>query len=456
MVAMQPLMLASGFAVGGGLLGVAVSAFLHRRRLQRETRRLASLLESMESTGSVPSTRLNPLAPLLDAAWRRIQATTAQGDEGAAQRRQMAADMVRLMNQSDGAMRAKDRFLAAANHDLRQPLQAMDLALEQLRRDALPAHGPEIAQLASGMRTMTEALDGLLLLSQLDAGTLQANAMACDLQPLFAELLDAQAETARSTGVELRGQAARHAVFTDPGMLGGLLGRLLDNAIKAVPGGGRVFLGARVRGDCIRIEIRDNGIGIAPVHQPRVFDEFFQVGNSERDHRKGFGLGLSIVSRLAALLGTRVELRSRLHGGSCFWLDLPRASVVQRPPRALVVDRDDHQRQALGSMLASWGYAVHAEAAPDAALAHLGSGPGTLDAVLCAIDSPDDPAWQLLHAAKARQARAVRIVLYATPSPALLEATARHEAQALPRPAPPSKLRALLAQRPVPGLRGAA
>ena len=455
MDAMQPLMLASGFAVAGGLLGAAVSTILHRQRLQREAVRLALLLESATSA---PGTRVTQLTPLLAAAWRSTDASNAMVDDSAAQRREMAADMVQLMNQSDGAMRAKDRFLAAANHDLRQPLQAMDLALEQLRRNALPDQDQEeIAQLAAGMRTMTEALDGLLLLSQLDAGTLQAQGMACELQSLFAELLEAQSGPAQLAGVEVHCRAGEHAAFTDAGMLGGLLGRLLDNAIRATPRGGRVLLAARARGDCIRIEIRDNGIGIAPVHQPRVFDEFFQVGNTERDHRKGFGLGLSIVSRLAALLGTRVELRSRLHGGSCFWLDLPRASVVQRPPRVLVLDRNDGQRDALAAMLASWGYAVHAERALDAALPRLGTGAGTLEAVLCAIDTPDDPAWQLLDAASTRHAHAARIVLYSIPSPALLEATSRHGAQALPRPPPPSKLRALLSQRASPPtLRGAA
>ncbi len=453
MNAMQPLMLASGIAIVGGLLGATVSAYLHRGRMQREAGRLST---AIESATSLPSTCAPQLAPLLDAAWRRIEAAATQADANDAQSRQMAAHMVRLMNQSDGAMRAKDRFLAAANHDLRQPLQAMELALEHLRMDALPAQTQEVSRLTAGMRTMTEVLDGLLLLSQLDAGSLQAHAAACDLQPLFGELLDAQAHASREAGVALLAHAGTHAVFTDAGMLGGLLGHLLANAIKATPRGGRVLLVARVRGECVRIEIRDSGIGIAPIHQPRVFDEFFQVGNSERDHRNGFGLGLSIVSRLAALLGTRVELRSRLHGGSCFWLDLPRATVMQRPARALILNSDEDQREALAAMLASWGFAVHAEARLDAALANLGSGVGAFHAVLCAIDSADDPAWELLDAAKARHAQASRIVLYSTPSPALLEATSRHGAQALPRPAPPSKLRALLSQRTSQALRGAA
>ncbi len=453
METMQPLMLASSIAIVGGLLGAAVSAILASRRVRRESQRLAGLLDA----GSVAaSTQAPPLLPLLASALRRIEVSTNQQIDSATQRRQMAADMVQLMNQSDGAIRAKERFLAAANHDLRQPLQSMDLALEQLRRAALPAQGPEIEQLASGMRTMTEALDGLLLLSQLDAGTLQAHAMACELQPLFAELLDAQTYTASQAGVALHVMGSTHAVFTDPGMLGGLLGRVLDNAIKAAPRGGRVLLAARIRGDRVRIEIRDNGIGIAPVHQPRVFDEFFQVGNSERDHRKGFGLGLSIVSRLAALLGTRVELRSRLHGGSCFWLDLPRASVIQRAPRVLLLKDDDEQRESLSAMLASWGYAVQSESRLQVALSHLGPGAGILEAVMVAIDGPDDPAWQLLHAARTRQPQAVRIVLYAIPSAALLETTSRHGAQALLRPAAPSKLRALLSHRPALILRGTA
>ena len=449
---MQPLLLASGFAIGGGLLGAAVSTILHQRRLAREALRLSTLLAGDPG----PETRLPGLAPLLAATSQLAKAGQLRFDESEVQRRQMSADMVQLMNQSDGAIRAKDRFLAATSHDLRQPLQAMDLALEQLRRDPPAAHEQEIAQLGTGMRTLTEALDGLLLLSQLDAGTLHADATTCELQSLFTELRDAQAAPARQAGVELCFQAGGHAVFTDPGMLGGLLGRLLDNAIKATPRGGRVMLAARLRSGYIRIEIRDNGIGIAPIHQSRVFDEFFQVGNSERDHRKGFGLGLSIVSRLAGLLGTRVELRSALHGGSCFWLELPRASAMQRPPSVLLLHRDTDKRAALEEMLASWGYGVHAESDFDDALAHLQSVGSHMEAVLCAIDSHDDPFWELLHQARTRHGQAARIVLYATPSPELLEATTRNGAQALARPPAPSKLRALLARRPVFALHGAA
>lgn len=449
MDAMQQVALASGIAVGGGLLGAAVSALLRRRALAREARGLSSQL----ATGTLPSVDdAHPLAPLLAAVAQRLATLQDAHGEHDAQRRQLSADMVRLMTQTDGAMRAKDRFLAAISHDLRQPLQSMDLALEQLRRDALPAQARDIAQLGSGMRTLTEVLDSLLLLSQLGAGALQAQAAPCELQDLFADVLAAQADAARVAGVALHAHAGGHAVYSDAGMLAGLLARLLDNAIKATPPGGRVLLAARRHGKDIRIEVRDAGIGIAPIHQPRVFDEFFQVGNPERDHRKGFGLGLPIVSRLSALLGTRVELRSRLHAGTCFWLALPRASVLQRPPRAVLLDADDAQREALAAMLRSWGYAVQAESTVEAACARIGG----VDAVLCAVDADDDPAWALIRNTAAQQPQAVRIVLCAAPGPGLLELAARHGAQALSRPPAPSKLRSLLAQRPLQALRGAA
>ena len=453
MDAMQQLALASGIAGGGGLLGAAVSTILHRRALAREARRLAALVGS----GATPAPGgRHPLSPLLAAVTQRLDALHDAGDEQDAQRRQLSADMVRLMNQTDGAVRAKDRFLAAINHDLRQPLQSMDLALEHLRRHALPIQGRELAQLQAGMRTMTDVLDGLLLLSQLDAGALQPQAGNCDLHDLFSEVLAAQAGSAHRAGVFLHARAGRQAAYTDPGMLAGMLGRLLDNAIKASRPGGRVLLAARRHGDDLRIEVRDDGVGIAPIHQPRVFDEFFQVGNPERDHRKGFGLGLSIVSRLATLLGTRVELRSRLRGGSCFWLVLPRVTVLQRPPCAVLFDDGTAQCGALGALLRSWGYAVHAETSVEAACVRVADGGNPVDAVLCAVDADDDPAWALVRATAELRPQAARIVLCGSPRPGLLELAVRHGAQALSSPPAPSKLRSLLAQRPVQAMRGAA
>ena len=453
MEAMQQLVLASGIAVGGGLLGAAVSTILQRRALTREATRIALLISAGNLPVADPS---HALSPVLTAVSGRLAALHDAHGEHELQRRQLSADMVRLMTQADGAMRAKDRFLAAISHDLRQPLQSMDLALARLRQDAGPGQERDITHVQAGMRTLTDVLDGLLVLSQFDAGALQAQAVPCELQEVFTEVIASQSGTAGRAGVSLHAHAGGHAVYTDPGMLTGLLERLLDNAIKASARGGGVLLAARRDGNSIRLEVRDRGVGIAPIHQPRLFDEFFQVGNPERDRRKGFGLGLPIVSRLAALLGTRVELRSRLHQGSCFWLVLPRASVLQRPPRAVLLDADPAQREAVAATLRSWGYAVQAEASADAACEHIGAGNGPLEAVLCAVDADDDPAWTLIRKVAEQHPQAARIVLCTTPGADLPATAARHGAQALSRPPAPAKLRALLAKRPLQAVRGAA
>ena len=443
MDAMQPWLLASGAAVGAGILGAAASRAWFLHRTGREARNAAAMI----AAGAIPADAGDALAPLLAAAACRVHALQAALEEATQQRRQMASEMVRLMQQSDGAVRAKDRLLAATGHDLRQPLQAMDLALEKLQREAPAGAERELAQLQTGMRTITEVLDGLLLLSQFDAGALQAHAAPCGLASLFGELAAQHAASAEAAGVDLHWRPGGLAVFCDPGMLASLLGRLVDNAIKATPRGARVLVAARRRGDQVRIQVRDNGIGIAPVHQPRLFDEFFQVGNPERDARNGFGLGLAVVSRLAALLGTRVELRSRLHAGSCFWLDLPRASAARRAPGALLLDRDPSRRTAMAAMLASWGYAIEPVEDAARALAALDGTSSGHDALICTVEGADDPAWSAVARAADRRPLATRIVLCTRADRAVLDAASRLRAHVMLLPAAPAKLRALLATR---------
>ena len=443
MDALQPWLLASGAAVGAGVLGAAIARAWIVRRIRGDARAAAAAIEA----SAMPPDVDDALAPLRVAFLREIEGLKASLEDCAQQRRQMAAEMVRLMQQSDGAVRAKDRLLAATGHDLRQPLQAMDLALEKLQRAAPSGAERDLAQLQAGMRTITEVLDGLLLLSQFDAGTLQAHAGPCALADLFTELSAVQAAQAGAAGVALHWHAGDLAVFSDPGMLASLLGRLVDNAIQATPRGGRVLVAARRRGDHVRIQVRDNGIGIAPVHQPRLFDEFFQVGNPERDARNGFGLGLSIVSRLAALLGTRVELRSRLHAGSCFWLDLPRASAARRAPGALLLDRDPSRRTAMAAMLASWGYAIEPVEDAARALAVLDGTSSGHDALICTVEGAEDPAWAAVARAAERRPQATRIILCPRADRALLDNASRLHAHAMLLPAAPAKLRALLATR---------
>ena len=151
MDALQPWLLASGAAVAAGVLGAAIARAWILRRIRGNARTAAAAIEA----GATPPDVDDALAPLHVAFLREIERLKAALEDAAQQRRQMAAEMVRLMQQSDGAVRAKDRLLAATGHDLRQPLQAMDLALEKLQRAAPTAAGHELAQLQAGMRTIT-------------------------------------------------------------------------------------------------------------------------------------------------------------------------------------------------------------------------------------------------------------------------------------------------------------
>ncbi|MFT4179488.1 MAG: HAMP domain-containing sensor histidine kinase [Thermomonas sp.] len=432
MDAMQQWALASGIAVGGGLLGAAVSRLLLQHRLKRDVQAIASAIEHDAPLPDDPAAMLSPLQHAIE---RRMQAGRDSIDQAQARERTQSAELLQLMQQADGAARAKERFLSAISHDLRQPLQTIELAMARLPRSADATAA--LDGLQTGVLAMTRILDGLLLLSRLDADPIAATPVACDLQALLADVQAAHATRAAQAGVMLAIRAGKLAVHADPALLADLLGRLVENAIAATPDGGRVMLAARARAGRIRIEVRDNGIGIAPIHQPRVFDAFFQVGNPERDQRKGLGLGLTIASRLATTLGTRVELCSRLHGGSRFWIDLPRALPGRQPAQALLLSTTPTQTTEITAILQGWGYQV--DTTGTAGNAHV---------LLYWVDADSDAGWNAFAQHCACHPQAVRIAIADTANAALLEQAHRHGASLLLMPVAPAKLRALLAQRP--------
>jgi signal transduction histidine kinase len=217
------------------------------------------------------------------------------------------------------------RFLAMVSRDLRHPLHAIGLFIDGLLPTAHPAHRRTILRLQEATGFMGVLLDGLLEVSLLDAQTLTPSLARVPLAPLF-DQLGAQHADARARVVwKDRGLT----VTTDAALLRRIINHLVDNAVRYTPPGGTVLVAARRRDGAVRIEVRDNGVGIAPVHQAPIFEEFYQVGASERDHRQGLGLGLAVSSRIALLLGSRIQLRSAPRAGSTFWLDLPGAPASE-------------------------------------------------------------------------------------------------------------------------------
>ncbi len=274
------------------------------------------------------------------------------------------------------ALDARERFLAAASHDLRQPVQALLLLSDLLLKESLPAEARRVAeQIQSSLGGLGGMLDGMLDISKLEAGLVAPHPEPVDIGALLARLHGEFAPLAERGGQDLRLLAPPLATRTDPGLLERVLRNLLSNALRYAPSG-RVLLGARRRGDRLQIEVWDSGIGIADQHIDRIFQDFYQVGNAARDRREGLGLGLSIAKRLVTMMGGSIDVTSSLGRGSRFTVSLPLTEPsIGTPARAggaepgaipdvsedrliMLVEDDAVIRMALALMLEDWGFRV--------------------------------------------------------------------------------------------------
>jgi len=295
---------------------------------------------------------------------------------------------------AEDANRAKSQLLAAASHDLRQPLHALALFAAAL---AAKTRDTELRPLVGSVQAAIDALEAqfaqLLDLSRLEAGALAPEQARVALGPLFARIAAEFTPLATARGLRLSVIGTRLAVVSDPTLLARIVQNLVANGIRYTSHGG-VILGARRRGDDIAIEIVDSGVGIAAEHRGRIFEEFYQVPavpGAARDGR-GMGLGLAIVRRFSALLEHRVELRSRVGHGSRFSLLLARApdaragapAATRRPSnRTLgqplagaviaVIDDDPSAVDGMRALFGTWGATVAGGPDADEALAALGT-----------------------------------------------------------------------------------
>jgi len=259
--------------------------------------------------------------------------------EGLIEERTLALSLAK--DAAETATRAKTHFLAAASHDMRQPLQAIGLFNDALAMTELDAQQQRISRsLSKAVESLSDLLNELLDISRLDAGTIEpkpAVIHALDLLGTIGAEFDA---LSREKGLSLNLYCPRQdlALFCDEHLLLTILRNLVTNAMKYTERGG-VLVSIRRRAGRVLIQVWDTGIGIAPGQMDSIFEEYFQVGNPERDRSKGVGLGLSIVRRLGALLGIEVSCRSRLGQGSVFELVVPLAdgaAVLGRTKRGAV------------------------------------------------------------------------------------------------------------------------
>ncbi|WP_207888405.1 hybrid sensor histidine kinase/response regulator [Pseudomonas sp. 30_B] len=291
---------------------------------------------------------------------------------------ELVQDLKEQRDRAQAADHAKTRFLAAASHDLRQPIHALGLFVGALA--SLAERGPVDALKARDIATRLRAmlgnlgslLNGLLDISRLDAGVVPLAREPIALQRLFTDLQLEFAGTAAERCLRWRVCGSRLWVDSDPVLLKRLLDNLLANAFRYTHSGG-VLLGCRRHGQEVEIQVLDSGIGIHPSQQEMVFEEFVQLHNAERDRKQGLGLGLAIVRHTARLLGHPLRLQSQPGRGSLFAVRLPLVQAPAASPATcplpeepdtkglgiMVVDDERDVLHALCNLLEVWGHRVY-------------------------------------------------------------------------------------------------
>jgi PAS domain S-box-containing protein len=314
------------------------------------------------------------------------------------QRRRYEEEISRAQKQAERADRAKSIFLAAASHDLRQPLQTMRLLHGALEQQPSPGGAQEIlAGIGHSIDTMSSMLSSLLDINRLESGSLRPSKVDFAVNEVFDSVATDLLRPLEEKGLQWRVVPSHLVVRSDKRMLEEMIRNLLSNAIRYTDQG-TILLGCRRTGDKVRIEVWDTGIGIPGEQLPHVFEEYYCDAE-----RGGFGLGLAIVRRLGEILDHRVDVRSTPGKGTGFSIEVPRGRADIRvteplPMRdvdrqnfrgtVLVIEDETSVRSALNRMLTSYGISVIGAATGSDAASLLSENDLSPDLVLCDYNLP--------------------------------------------------------------------
>lgn len=295
------------------------------------------------------------------------------------------------------ASRDKSRFLAAASHDLRQPLQALVLFSDALQAAAQEKNTSHLAgQIGKSVGALVSMFDELLDVSRLDAGVVQVRWQHFELGDLFDRLYADFAAQAHAKGVSFEVGACEHVVYSDPNLLERILRNLVSNAIRYTDAG-MVQVLCEPAQDMLTLAVKDTGVGISAVNLPHIFEEYYQVANPQRDRRLGLGLGLAIVRRLEALLGCNVTVQSEPGKGSLFSLSVTLGDAAQRSQPFMasmerselkgvsvaLVENDPDIRHSLVELMGRWGCHVTAGDQADEVVGRLQASGRRPDILVC-------------------------------------------------------------------------
>jgi len=358
----------------------------------------------------------------------------------------------------------KTRFLAAASHDLRQPMHAMGLFMGELsNRIDTPEQRKIVEKVEESVEAMSGLLDSLLDISKLDAGVIVPQEQEFAIDVLLHRLAQDFSSIALKRSITFKVHSIEATVVSDPILLERILSNLIANAIRYVAQNGIVLVACRKSGGYVRIEVRDNGPGIPAEEQQNIFKEFVQLTNKARDRSKGLGLGLAIVDRLSKLLGHSVTLRSAPQRGSTFTIEVPRVPTVHELLaegatvrsasvalsneyawlKVLVVDDDELVRNSTSGLLASWG--CQTQVAGSLAEVRLIPADCRFDLIVCDYRLPDGDGLELAGHIDAHCAdKPAFILISGDTSPEVLQRVASRGYHLLHKPVRPAKLRSML------------
>ncbi|MGH7293251.1 MAG: sensor histidine kinase, partial [Myxococcota bacterium] len=309
-------------------------------------------------------------ATLLEAEVRK---RTTQVEQAMAELQRTNRELEEARARADEANLSKTRFLAAASHDLLQPLNAARLFLSALGETEVPASAARLIEnVELAFESIDRLLSSLLDISKLDAGVVTPVIEHVPLSPLLRRLVAEFAPQAERKGLALRVAPTSTVAVTDHAMLSRALMNLVSNAIRYTRLGG-VLIGVRRDGVGCRVEVVDTGVGIPRHEHTLIFEEFRRLGDDDGQRDRGFGLGLAIVERIARMLGHPLTVRSEPGHGSRFGLSMPRGSLrsalpvrgagIEAAPRSqgallVVIENEAAIREGMQMLLQGWGYTV--------------------------------------------------------------------------------------------------
>jgi len=338
----------------------------------------------------------------------------------------LVEELTRAKERAEAASLAKSKFLAAASHDLRQPMHALGLFIDALGGERHPVQRVKLLKsIAESHQAATSLLDNLLEFSKVDAGITNPALESFPVQRVLDQLRTDFSLQASAADLDLRVRPCPEFVRSDPVLLARMLGNLVSNAIRYTEEG-RIVVGCRCRGQRLRIEVHDTGMGISQDEHRAIFREFYQAASGRRPGKSvGMGLGLAIVAGLAQALDHPVTVASTPGKGSMFALSVPRSAPVEavaepapvtseelRGRTILVVDDEEDIRTAVAEVLQRWGCHAVTAASGSEAVAALRVRGGRPDAMI--VD------YQLADGESGLDAIALLEAAFAGPLPAII------------------------------------